>query len=303
AEVTELQESPAAQIAEQQTEPVQTKRMSAANTSIRGETMMSSLAWKSQLDKQLSQAEAERQVNDKTTYVKPFSGEEAEKKVTLPKTLFTGDGDDNVRISEQWNGNVRVDVNGKEAWSGTKEEFNSLIIDTCAGNDTVSTSVDRTNIFTGAGDDVVYSRSNDNLIDTGDGKDYVSSVGDNNLIQTGDGNDYVASGRLNNQIETGAGDDIVDVSHGNNKVNTGDGDDSVRLAGGGWSTLPTTGNEVDTGSGNDHVEVNGGVYGARIQTGDGIDTIQLHEGSEGNTVDTGEGNDVVDDAGLDNNVV
>lgn len=303
AEVTEIQESPVAEIAEQQPVPVKTKTLSAANTSIRGETMMSSLAWKSQLNKQLDQADAERQVNDKTTYIEPFSGEDALKKATLPKTLFTGDGDDDVRIFQQWDGSIRVDVNDKKAWSGTREEFNSLVIDTGAGNDTVTTYVDGTNVSTGDGDDKVYSRSDNNLIDTGAGNDDVSSVGDNNLIQTGDGNDTVSSGRLNNQIDTGSGNDSVEVWHGSNRVNTGDGDDSVKLRGGGWSTLPSTGNIVDTGGGNDSVEVQQGVYRALIQTGDGNDSVRLNDGSEANTVDTGAGDDVVDDTGLDNKVV
>jgi hypothetical protein len=301
-EVPEVQEKPVAEIADQQPVPVQTKTISAANTSIRGESMMSSLAWRSQLNQQLTKSEASRQINDETTYIKPFSGEEALKKVALPKTLFTGDGDDDVRVTEQWNGTVRVDVNGKEAWSGTKEEFNSLIIDTGGGNDSITSYVDGTNVSTGEGDDNVYTRSNNNLIDTGAGNDTVSSVGDNNLIQTGAGNDYVSSGRLNNQIETGSGNDTVEVWHGHNKVDTGDGDDSVKLRGGGWSTLPTDGNVVETGNGNDSVEVLGGVYRALIQTAEGNDSVRLNQDADLNTVDTGSGDDIVDDDGLDNNV-
>jgi hypothetical protein len=287
AEVTEIQESPAAEIVQQETVPVKTRTTSAANTSIRGEAMMSSLAWKSQLNKQLSQAEAERQVNDETTYIKPFDGEEANKNATFikpfsredaiknaPKILRTGDGDDQILIRHGSDGLIHVNVNGKDTWSGSNEDFQKLVIDTGNGNDVVTKEV--------------YNSTN---ILTGDGDDKVTSIG------------------FNDFIETGFGNDTVNIWGSLNKVNTGEGDDSVKLRGVAphfFAPYEASGNEVDTGGGNDRVEleVSHEGHGAqnRIQTGDGIDYVRLSKNAEDNTVNTGAGDDIVDDSGLNNNV-
>jgi hypothetical protein len=71
----------------------------------------------------------------------------------LSAAVFTGDGDDRVDIKMGSDGRVHVNVNGKEAWSGSTKQFAALTINTGGGKDTVTNSVAGAKINTGDQDD------------------------------------------------------------------------------------------------------------------------------------------------------
>ena len=310
-EINETEETQQQNVQEQ-IAPPQAKPVSAANSSIRSEAMFSTMAMRSQLTQQLAnnesmksnpeslqniaqvdlkapltESQADQQINNKPEYDqrKPLTGRDPWNGALLPKTLFTGDGDDLVDIQQSSDGRVHVNVNGKEAWSGTVRQYQSLTINTGAGNDTVNIHnmnyLVGTKLQTGDGNDVVNNQSSLTSIDTGAGNDTVNSNGDNNQINTGDGND------------------IVEITGDNNEIQTGDGADWVRLnserfTNGGIDTYSGYANRVDTGAGNDSVLVEGPV-GAAISTGDGDDYVD-NKGS-GSTIQTGDGNDWVENSG------
>jgi hypothetical protein len=274
AEVTETQETPVQQNLEQQTIP-ETKPLSASNTSIRAEAMFSQVAMRSQLLQQLArnestntnsaslkqikpvelqpltQAEAQQQIENQPTYIKPLDADEASKIAFLPKTLYTGDGDDKVEIKVDQDEMVHVNVNGKEAWSGTRKQFEALTIDTGRGNDVVINEVSGSKIQTGDGNDFVQLFGLFNQVDTGNGDDRVESWGSYNNISTGSGNDEVSIDVIDplfgretgefNQVNTGSGDDKVRIEGDYNTVQTEDGNDLVELG------SKADANDIDTG--------------------------------------------------------
>jgi hypothetical protein len=273
AEVTETQETPVQQNLEQQSIQ-EAKPISPANTSIRAESMFSEFAMRSQLTQQLArnesantnsaslkqikpvelqpltQAEAEQQIENQPTFIKPFEADEASKGAFLPQTLYTGDGDDKIEIQTDSNNDVvHVNVNGKEAWSGTQKQFEALTIDTGRGNDVVIGSAVRAR------------------------------------IETGDGNDFVRIVGNNNQVDTGNGDDRLEVLGSYNNFSTGSGNDEVHLEGDyGWFGH-TDRNQVNTGSGDDKVRIEGDFN--TVQTEDGNDVVELGRKADANDIDTG----------------
>jgi hypothetical protein len=68
----------------------------------------------------------------------------------LPTTILTGDGNDTVDIRLGDDGRVHINVNGKEAWTGTQKEFQYVTIDTGGGKDVVANYVDGATIRTGS---------------------------------------------------------------------------------------------------------------------------------------------------------
>jgi hypothetical protein len=330
-EVTQANETPVQQNSEQQNIP-EAKSISPANTSIRVETMFSGFAMRSQLMQQLAQneamntnpaslkhitpleqepltpSEAAQQIDQQPSIVKPFDPDEAVQGAFLTRTLYTGDGDDNVRIYTQNDGLVHVIVNGKDTWSGTQKDFSRLRIDTGAGNDSVQIwSVDDAKIDSGDGNDSVYtSHSSGGQIDTGDGNDVVESFNSNGQIDTGSGTDHVQLGGSDergdrNLVNTGSGNDVVDVRNSfENKIDTGSGNDSVYLGHDRYTAYADY-NQVNTGSGDDYVQIARGDSNI-VLTGDGDDTIDLSSRTEKNEIDTGQGDDKVDDSGEYNRI-
>ncbi len=274
-EVTKTQESPVQQKLEQQSTP-EAQPISAQNTSIRAEAKFSEFAMRSLLTQTLArnesnvnsaslkhiapvdqlpltQTEAEQQIENQPTYIEPFTAEEASQGEFLPKTLYTGDGDDRVEIATGYDDLVHVKVNGKEAWSGTERQFRALTIDTGKGNDVVIGSAI------------------------------------NAKIETGEGNDYVRMVGHYNQVNTGSGDDRVEILGNLNNISTGSGNDDVHLEGNyGWGGS-TRQNQVNTGSGDDVVRIDGDLN--TVRTEDGNDVVELGRRADGNDIDTGQGED------------
>jgi Ca2+-binding RTX toxin-like protein len=245
----------------------------------------------------LMQSLVEKQdANRQQSYVKLPDRNEAGKWAMLPETLSTGAGNDTVDISMGGDGRVHVNVNGKEAWSGSYKEFQTLTIDTGDGNDTVTNRVDGATIQTGKGDDFITNQSGRSSIETGDGHDTVKNTGYENQIKTDAGNDMVYSTGSYNQINTGQGGDLVVSTGGDNRIQTAEGDDHVYM----YQEddrerrqFIGSDNQVDTGGGSDFVS--NSTSNATIRTGDGHDNVR-NEGKYAK-IDTGEGEDYVENSG------
>jgi hypothetical protein len=286
---TPEEEQPSQQSSPTQVLPVDTPSLKQfkSGTSLAAEYQMSNFALKSQLQNQLVQNDS-LQIKKLAT-PRLVDKNEASTGAYAPRWLYTGDGDDQVDIKMGSDGRVHVNVNGKEEWSGTPSQFQSLTIYTGAGNDTVKNEVDGATIFTASGQDVVWNKGSNVHIDTGTENDRVGSAGSNNVISTGRGEDIVQSVGNNNSISSGAhkdsvavkgesnlvmsgsGDDTVDLYGGYNKVYTEDGNDQVDIRYGDTMPESPTPNYVDTGAGNDKVENR--TDGSTIFTGSGNDTI------------------------------
>ncbi len=163
----------------------------------------------------------------------------------LNQTLKTTSSDEVIDINKDQDGIVRVYVNGKESWTGTEKQFQSLIIDTGDGDDVVNDNVGNATIVTGAGNDRVYLNKSGSTVDTGDGDDVVDIAGNTlgeegfNVISTGKGNDQVYGGDFptpwspgykstdGNRIDLGEGDDLVSILGQDNIINSGEGSDDV----------------------------------------------------------------------------
>jgi hypothetical protein len=287
--------------------PIQIK---AANTSITAESQLAGVALRTQLQNQL-QNENQWMNNPELKRFKLPDKSEASNWGYLPKTLTTGDGDDKVDIKMGSDGRVHVNVNGKEAWSGTTRQFQALTIDTGKGKDFVNNEVDGATIVTGDGndevwntglnvnintgidDDIVRGKGSHNVINTGDGKDSVSMVGDYNDINTGKGSDYVQFKGDSNRVNTGRSSDEVWGYGGNNTILTETGDDKVHMNYGDYIPENPKPNFIDTGAGNDVIE--NSTDGAIIRADSGNDVIGNL--SRGTSIDTGSGSDVVNTAG------
>lgn len=155
----------------------------------------------------------------------------AEIVTAVQQRLDTGAGDDNVQIAFGDDGLVHVNVNGKDAWSGTVVQFQNLIIDTGDGDDIVTNYVDGAVIATGRGDDQVLNMSNGSEIHTESGDDRVLSSGNNNQITTGSGDDRLVSHGDLNILQTEGGEDAIWVHGDRNVIDTGSSNDGLSIEG------------------------------------------------------------------------
>jgi Ca2+-binding RTX toxin-like protein len=213
----------------------------------------------------LKNADAQRAGQFRDNAIAPWTGyrkdwNASKQNHPFPRTLSTGSGDDTVDIRMGDDGRVHVQVNGKEAWTGTTKEFQYLTIDTGAGKDVVTNYVDGATILTGSQADRVYNSASGTTIDTGDGDDVVHSGG-YSLVSArfdGDGNGFpgaierVVRSSNGNVINTGKGNDTVNYMGSNNTINTGDDNDTVE-SGYGEGHYGND-NSISTGSGADSVK-------------------------------------------------
>jgi hypothetical protein len=245
-------------------------------------------------------------------------------KHNIPKTLLTGSGDDRVDIQMGNDGRVHVNVNDKEAWSGTPDEFKNLTIDTGGGRDVVTNFVNGANIVTGSGvdtvhnkasntfintgsdSDILYSAGDHNIIDAGSGDDQLLVEGDHNWVQGRQGNDRITVNGSDNAIGGGQQNDIINVFGNRNSANGDEGDDKLNATGdynsfnGGLDhdQIVFTGNRstIQGEEGNDRIEVAGNDNTIDAGANDDLLTVQ----GDRNTIGAGEGEDRLFSIGKDN---
>ncbi|WP_129134970.1 M91 family zinc metallopeptidase [Luteimonas sp. YGD11-2] len=144
-------------------------------------------------------------------------------------TTSTGEGDDDVRISQRDDGTLDVEVNG-ESYAVRLTERQELTLRTGGGNDTITASPNVTVnlvIDAGAGDDVIRTGMGDDRIFGGDGNDTIETIGGRNDIDGGNGDDTLIGGNGDNIIFGGAGNDVIRAGSGFNFIEGGLGNDEI----------------------------------------------------------------------------
>jgi hypothetical protein len=286
--------SPAEKVTAQTEPPTESlPQIRSGNTSVVAELQMSTLALRSRLQNELLINESaklepsvltETMKNPSTSlsldpnlwkessnpkWTKLPDRNEASKKIVLDKTLSTGSGDDRVDIHMGADGLVHVIVNDKDAWIGTPEQFQSIVIDTGAGNDFVSNTVAGASIVTGTGTNEVTNYASGVSIDASYGRDKISSFGDKNTF-TIDNSDWLRShgnyNEVKQEVHSGGIGSNIESYGDHNLIQTGYGMDDVKSIG--------NFNEIHTGEHIDEIEVTGS--GNRIYGGDDPDEIKVH---------------------------
>ena len=231
--------------------------------------------------------------------INPISGGTGGQTNQFENTLVinTGNGNDQVNVSQRTDGTLDVEVNGKQfhVTLGPGQEMgvrtgdgNDMIhaadnvtvnmdVRGGAGNDTITTGQGNDRIDAGAGDDTVRS---------GAGRDNVFGNTGNDTIDAGDGHDVVYGGDGEDVLQGGRGRDMLEGGKGNDTLLGGSGDDILSGGLGDDTLLGQEGNDrVYTGAGSDTVTNNAGsdvVYG---QSAD--DTITAGKGATNAVTEVG----------------
>ena len=198
-----------------------------------------------------------------------FGGEAKESSLFGQRSINTGDGDDQIRVSKKGDNHYEITING-QTQSYTKDQLRSLTIDAGSGNDRIiiEDGVDiKLSIKGGSGDDLFSIYADGVTVDAGDGNDSIYSFGDGNSIKGGADSDYIYSVGHANSIDGGSGRDRI-YSHGDrNRLNGGRDNDYLfargrfnRVYGEGGNDVARVygdANIVDSGSGRDDVDVRG----------------------------------------------
>lgn len=188
--------------------------------------------------------------------------------------LTTGAGDDRIRVQNNPDGSLAVEVNGK-AFQFEMADAQALTVRAGAGDDVIDVAADvKVNL-------IVYGEAGDDTITTGAGNDVVFGGDGNDTLRTGAGRDYVEGGNGDDTIDAGSGNDVVYGGDGNDVLVGGAGDDY--LEGGNGDDL------LRGGAGNDMLS--GGNGNDRIESGSGSDRVYAGAGED--TIVNGAGKDVV----------
>jgi Effector protein/RTX calcium-binding nonapeptide repeat (4 copies) len=179
--------------------------------------------------------------------------------------INTGEGNDDVRISQRSDRVFDVQINGQPyeiqltpgQQLGVRTNGGDDIVQAAEnvrinmdvrggdGNDTITTGQGRDRVDGGLGDDTINTRggrddafgnAGNDTIDAGDGNDVIYGGDGNDTLRGGRGRDYVEGGRGNDTLEGGAdndilsgglGDDTLRGDRGSNTIYTGAGADTV----------------------------------------------------------------------------
>ena len=146
-------------------------------------------------------------------------GEQGESGEPEPIVIKGTNGNDEVKIQQNEDGSVLVNVNGKTQ-TFSNEEAERLLFDLGKGDD--SLIADRVthalNINAGEGNNTIVG---------GDGNDRITAGNGKNTIIGGGGNDTITVGNGNNIITGGAGDDTITSGKGNNVISGGEGKNTI----------------------------------------------------------------------------
>ena len=178
----------------------------------------------------------------------------------------------------------------------------SLFINTGAGNDSVDID-EQCTVVTGLGNDSVLGSQFADVIDTGAGQDTVSAQEGDDFVDAGAGDDLVfglagedtiLGGQGNNTLDGGTGDDSIFAGAGNDSIDSGDGDDTIGAGDGANTVFAGFGfDSVVTGSGNDLIRTASGPEDEddTVRSGAGNDTVLVGLGED--AVTAAEGNDLI----------
>ncbi len=199
-----------------------------------------------------------------TTELNPRSGDYS---ILADQLVFkTGNGDDQVKVTQGQNGGLSFDVNG-EQYDVQLAKGQQLTVRTGAGNDNIEIDPSVTVNFiieAGAGDDTIQGGGGNDRIDGGAGSDTINTGAGFNYVFGGSGDDLITAGKTSsNTLYGGDGADTITGGNGNDYLEGGKGDDII-AAGGGKNVLSGgLGDDTITASGN----------GDRIYTGGGTNTV------------------------------
>ncbi len=176
------------------------------------------------------------------------------------------------------------------------------------GNDTITVTSGRGEVWAGAGKDLVTGSDSDDIIhgeagaDTlngGKGRDELYGGDDNDILDGGDGNDYLEGGEGNDTLKGAAGHDELYGGEGDDSLDGGVGNDILYGESGNDTLLGGAGNdELDGGDGRDTLDGGAG----NDSLGGGADSDILRGGAGHDYLDGGEGNDTLD-GGAGNDVL
>ena len=206
----------------------------------------------------------------------------------------TGSGDDQVKVTQGENGQLRFDVNGEE-YDVSLAQGQQLTVRTGDGNDDIeidsSVSVNFI-IEAGAGDDSIQGGGGNDRIDGGEGNDTIDTGNGFNYVFGGSGDDSITGGDENNTLYGGDGNDTIVGGKGNDYIEGGKGNDIITATGGK--------NVLSGGLGDDSITASGN--GDRIYTGGGTNTVG-NIGANGLVYSAGVGDKLVGAGNADPNVV
>lgn len=206
----------------------------------------------------------------------------------------TGSGDDQVKVTQGDNGQLRFDVNGEE-YDVSLAQGQQLTVRTGDGNDNIeidsSVSVNFI-IEAGAGEDTIQGGSGNDRIDGGEGNDVINTGNGFNYVFGGSGDDSIVAGDGGNTLYGGDGNDSITGGQGNDYIEGGKGDDAIIATGGKNVLSGGLGDDTITASGN----------GDRIYTGAGANTVG-NIGADGLVYSAGVGDKLVGAGNADPNVV
>lgn len=197
---------------------------------------------------------------------------------------------------------------GFEGSSAYDAAIEALRQELLKGNDTITVTSGRSEVWAGAGndlvtgsdfDDIVHGEAGADTLNGGKGRDELYGGDGKDSLDGGDGNDYLEGGEGDDTLKGGAGHDELDGGEGDDSLDGGTGNDILHGEGGADTLLGGAGNdELDGGEGDDTLDggagndwLDGGVGNDTLRGGAGHDWL---EGGEGNdSLDGGVGNDVL----------
>lgn len=218
----------------------------------------------------------------------------------------TGTGDDDVTITTDDEGNIKVEVNGVVQ---TFPPGTPIVVRGGEGNDVITvdknTNVDLTllggdgddrvhgaggdeTIVAGHGEDDVYAGEGDDYVSGGSGIDYIDGQGGDDDIGGGTGgdtvyglggDDYISGGEDADYLEGAKGDDTIDGGTGPDIISGGKGDDTLRGGGVGTdyegydASQPERGDVFYGGEGEDDVTAGSGKSEAYVQGEDSTHNV------------------------------
>ena len=206
----------------------------------------------------------------------------------------TGNSDDQVKVTQGENGQLRFDVNGEE-YDVTLAQGQQLTVRTGDGNDNIeidsSVSVNFI-IEAGAGEDTIQGGGGNDRIDAGEGNDIVNAGNGFNYVFGGSGDDSITGGDESNTLYGGDGNDSIVGGKGDDYIEGGKGADTIIATGGK--------NVLSGGLGDDDITASGN--GDRIYTGGGTNNVG-NIGVDGLVYSAGVGDKLVGNGTADPNVI